>query len=138
MEKEKKYQLKEISLGKLNLFSSNSKKELNLKKTIYNTNLDPFKRRVLLNKLMKKIETNFSTSKLSLKKIDILPSNRTLESNLCNSNCKTMDTTKRKKNKKYNLKPQVIPFNKENFFKYFKLQKMRKKYHLILWNNNKL
>ena len=135
MENEKKYQLKGISLGKLNLFSSNSKKELNLKKTIYNTNLDPFKRRVLLNKSMKKIETNFSASKLSLKKIDILPSNRTLESNLSNSNCKTMDTTKRKKNKKYNLKPTVIPFNKENFFKYFKLQKVRKKYHLILDNH---
>ena len=97
MEKEKKYQLKGVSLGKLNLISSNSKKELNLKKTIYNTNLDPFKRRVLLNKSMKKIETNFSASKLSLKKIDILPSNRTLESNLSNSNCKTMDTTKRKR-----------------------------------------
>ena len=137
MEKEKKYQLKGVSLGKLNLFSSNSKKELNLKKTIYNTNLDPFKRRVLLNKSMKKIETNFSATKLSLKKIDILPSNRTLESNLSNSNCKTMDTTKRKKNKKYNLKPIVIPFNKENFFKYFKLQKVRKKYHLILDNHPK-
>ena len=86
---------------------------------------------------MKKIETNFSASKLSLKKIDILPSNRTLESNLSNSNCKTMDTTKRKKNKKYNLKPIVIPFNKENFFKYFKLQKIRKKYHLILDNHPK-
>ena len=137
MIKEKKYRLRGISLEKLNLLTSNSNNDLRKIKTIDNS-MKIIKQKLLFSESTKKFKSNFSSTRVSFrKKTEFLPSYKTVESNLSSSNCKTIDTTKRKKKKKLIINHLKTPFNKENFFKYFKLQKIRKKYHLILDNHPK-
>ena len=137
MIKEKLYRLRGISLEKLNLITSNSNNDLREIKTIDNS-IKTIKHKLLFSESTKKFKSNFSSTRVSFrKKTEFLPSHKTFESNLSSSNCKTIDTTKRKKKKKIIIDPLKTPFNKENFLKYFKLQKIRKKYHLILDNHPK-
>ena len=137
MIKEKLYRLRGISLEKLHLITSNSNIDLREIKTRENS-IKTIKQRILFSGSTKKFKSNFSSTRVSFrKKTEFLPSHKTFESNLSSSNCKTIDTTKRKKKKKIIIDPLKTPFNKENFLKYFKLQKIRKKYHLILDNHPK-
>lgn len=100
MIKEKLYRLRGISLEKLNLITSNSNNDLREIKTIDNS-IKTIKHKLLFSESTKKFKSNFSSTRVSFrKKTEFLPSYKTFESNLSNSNIKTIDSTKRKTKKK--------------------------------------